>query len=173
MKTSKVNPRIGDLVRLLGGMTDLNEQLAVVLDEKIESMRRADVEAMGGCEQREGKLVDSLRERDGLRKQMMDGIGVELGLPAKAGRSLTLTQLGLRVNDAERATLASAGDRLKSAVTKVRQVERVAAAVSREVLHHLQWVFAAVKPKDDGANVYANDGALVRGGGSTMVELVG
>jgi len=173
MKRSTMNTRIADLVRLLGGLTEINEQLAVVLDAKIEAMRRANVEAMGQCEQREGKLVETLREREGLRKQMMDAIGAEFGLPAKAGRTLTLTQLGLRLNEAERMALASAADVLRRSVMKARQVERIAAATSREILNHLQWVFAAVRPRDDGANVYSNHGALVRSGGPAMVELVG
>jgi len=173
MNRNRMIARVADLARLVVGMAEVNEQLASVLDGKIDAMRRANVEEMGGCEQREGKLVETLRERDGLRKQMMDAIGTELGLPAKAGRTLTLSQLGLRMNAGERATLSNAADRLRSAVIGARQVERVAAAVSREVLHHLQWVFAAVKPRDDRAGVYSNDGALVRGGGSAMVELVG
>jgi hypothetical protein len=86
---------------------------------------------------------------------------------------LTLSQLGLRLDAAPREALSAAGGRLRDAVVKVRQVERVAAAVSREVLNHLQWVFAAVKPRDDGSNGYSRHGAPLRTGGQAMVEVVG
>lgn len=173
MNERRVGARIADLAKLLGQMSELNEQLAPVLESKIEAMRRADTEGMGTCEQREARLIEQLRERDGFRKQLMDIIGTELGLPPKAGRTLNLTQLGLRVNEAERAALVAAGNRLRSEVAGVRQVERVASAVSREILYHLQWIFAAVKPHDDHGNEYSPDGALVRRGGSAMVELLG
>jgi hypothetical protein len=147
--------------------------LAVVLDAKIDAMRRADVEVMGELEHRERTIVEQLKERDGLRRQLMDAIGLELGLPAKAGRTLNLTQLGLRISEPERAALVEAGDNLRDSVMKVRQMERVATMVSREVSTHLQWVLSAVRPSEEKPNVYANDGALVRSSGSAMVELVG
>lgn len=173
MKKTTTNSRVSDLIRLLGGFEEIHGRLGVVLDEKIEAMRRADVEAMGELEHRERTIVDQLKERDGLRKQLMDAIGVDLGLPPKAGRTLNLTQLGLRLSESERARLSEAGAQLRETVMKVRQMERVAATVSREVANHLQWVLSAVRPRDERPGVYSNEGALVRGGGSAMVELVG
>lgn len=173
MKRTTVSTRLGDLVRLLGSFEEIHGRLGVLLESKIDAMRRADVEAMGELEHRERTIVEQLKERDGLRRQLMDAIGVELGLPAKAGRTLNLTQLGLRIPEPERAALIEAGDSLRNTVMRIRQMERVASMVSREVSNHLQWVLSAVRPRDEHPNVYSNDGALVRSGGPAMVELVG
>jgi len=173
MKRTTLGTRLADLIRLLGGLEELNKQLAAVLEAKIGVMARADVAGMAQCEDNERKLVEQLRDRDGIRRQLMDSIGVELGLGPRVGRTLNLTQLGQRVPESERPALSTAADALRRAVLQVRQVERVASSVSREVLDHLRWVFAAVKPRDEKPNVYSGDGVFIRSDAASMVELVG
>jgi hypothetical protein len=103
----------------------------------------------------------------------MDAIGAELGLSAGAGRTLTISQLADRVVDPQRGALLKAVESLREVLVKVMQANRVCGAVSLELLNHLRWVLAAVRPRHEKPNVYSGDGALVRAGSSTLLELVG
>ena len=53
------------------------------------------------------------------------------------------------------------------------QVNRIAGVVSRELVNHLQWVFASVAPKDDTPAGYSGDGTLVRPVETRVFEAVG
>jgi hypothetical protein len=103
----------------------------------------------------------------------MDAIGEALGLSSRSARALSITQLAPRLVDPQRAALTDAADRVRKAVLKVTQANRVAGVVSREILHHLKWIFASVRPRDEKPMGYAGDGAMVPSCGTPMFETVG
>jgi hypothetical protein len=118
-------------------------------------------------------LPQRIRERDGLRCQLMDGVGEQLGLPPRTARSTRLSQLALRMPDSDRTVVMNAAGRLRSVVTRVAQANRIAGAASRELLNHLHWVFAAVKPRDGQPSAYSGAGAMVAASGTYFVDAVG
>ncbi len=173
MTTTVTAKRFRDLLRLFDALAELNERLFVLLGSKIDAMKRADLAAMRGCGEGERELVEQLQQREGLRRQLMDAIGEELGLSSRAARLLTVTQLASRISEPQRAALLKAADLVRKAVLKVAQANRVVGTVSREVLNHLKWVFASVRPRDEKPAGYAGDGVLVTSSGAAMFEMVG
>ena len=171
-KTIEAN-RLRDLLRLLDTLATMNAQLFTLIGSKIDAMKRADLHAMRECGERERDMVQQMQEREGLRRQLMDAIGEVLGLSSRSARALSVTQLASRLVDPQRAALTEAADRVRKAVFKVTQANRVAGVVSREILHHLKWIFASVRPRDEKPAGYAGDGVMVSNCGTPMFETVG
>lgn len=175
---TKENPnkpatRVRDLVRLLDQMRSLYGQMFTLIDEKLAAMRRSDVEAMTHAGTKETVLADRLGEREGLRKQLMDAVGEEIGLASRSGRRLTVSQLANRLADRDKAALLAAADRLRREVAKVAQANRVAGVVAREVVSHLRWVFAAVRPCEEEPAGYSKSGVVVSRSAGPMFDAVG
>ncbi len=165
--------RIKDLVRLFGSLERLQDRLLTLIQSKIDAMRRADIAAMRELGDQEREVVMRLHERDGLRCQLMEEIGRQLRLPPRAARALPVSQLAARLPKSEQGPLLGAAGSLAAAATKVAQVNRVAGAVSRDLLHHLNWVFASVRPRDAAPIGYAGNGALVSPGNQRIFETIG
>jgi len=165
--------RVRDLQRLLEQLRSLYEELFSLVESKIAAMKRADVTAMTDCAAREIALVERLHERESFRGQLMDALGAELGLPARMGRTMTISQLADRVCEPQQEALLGAAEKLRVVLMKVTQAHRVAGAVSLELLNHLRWVLAAVKPRGGQANLYTGAGAFVPCWDSALLETVG
>lgn len=168
-KPAKVN----DLIRLLDMLRQQQEQLLECLESKIDAMRRADVTGMQKLYVKEKALVQRIREREGLRWPLMDAIGRELGLPTGAARALHVSQLAGRLPDSRRTQLIEAAHALRDVVFRVQRTNRVVGAVSRELVNHLDWVFASVEPKGRKQAGYSGDGSAVRASDTRVFEAVG
>ena len=162
-----------DLLKLLESLQNLFEQLLGLVQSKFEAMRRADVPAMQALSERERELAAHLHEREGFRRQLVGAMSEELALPPETARALAVSQIASRVSKPQQKGLLDAAERLRLTVSKVTQANRVAGAVSREILNHLKWVFASVRPKDAEPAVYAGDGALVARANNRIFETVG
>ena len=162
-----------DLVRLFGGLHDLQDKLLQAVQSKIEAMKRADIQAMRQFAEREQALITRQQEREGFRCQLMDRIGGELGLPGGAGRSLSISQLASRLAEPQCTVLQDAAGKVRERALKVAQTNRVAGVVAREITNHLKWVFASVRPEGDSPVGYAGDGALVTASSTKILETVG
>lgn len=179
MKTTMTKPRVSegarirDLITLLTRLSDLYDELFALVDEKIAAMRRADLDAMRACGDKEQLLARTLHERQGLRIQLMEALGKELGLPPAVARAITVSQLATHIPAPQRKVLTDAADRLRATIAKVAQANRVAGVISRELVNHLRWVFAAVRPQDDRPVDYGDAGVLVSRPATYLFEAVG
>lgn len=165
--------RIKDLLTLLESLRELYRQLLTLVQSKIDAMRRADTPAMQTLSEQEQALAGRIQEREGFRHQLMDAIGEELHMPPRAARALPMSQLASRLCTRQRSALTDAAGRLREVVAKVTQANRVAGAVSREILNHMKWVFSAVRPRDAEPVGYSGDGALVGPADHRIFETVG
>ncbi|MFQ5495572.1 MAG: flagellar export chaperone FlgN [Phycisphaerae bacterium] len=164
---------VRDLVRLFEGLQRIQQRLHQLLQEKMQAVKRADVEALRALDDRERSVVEDLHRRQGLRRQIMDAIGRLAGLPDGNGRSLTVSQLAAHLPADQRSVLLAAAAALGRRVARVVHANRLLGAVSRELLDHLTWVFEAVRPQDDRPDGYAGNGAPARGGETRILEVVG
>ena len=109
MKSAVDIKRVGDLRTLLGELTELHDNLAALIQDKIDAMKRADLQAMDELDGKQRCVAERIQEREGLRRQLMDAIGKGVGLRSRAGRSWSASQLAARLPSAEaRPFLASA-----------------------------------------------------------------
>ncbi len=174
MMNKKLEPRrVRDLVRVLEELTGLHEQLAETMEQKIAAMKRADLIVLTQMTDQEKELAGRITERDGLRRQILDVLGTQMGLPSKAARALTAGELGAAASQPEREALGQARDGLRPVLDRVARLNRLAFAVSRAILSHLEWVFSAVKPRVSSPVGYAGDGGAVGLSGTQVLDAVG
>ena len=136
-------------------------------------MKRADVPVLGVLSQQEQSLAGRLQTHEGLRRQLMDAMGEEMGLPATAARAMTVSQLATRLPELPRKRLLDVAKGLRDVVARVAQANRIAGAVSREILSHLTWVFSSVRPKDNRPVGYSGAGVMVGPREMRIFETVG
>ena len=173
MKQCVKPKRLKDLITLLGALGNLQERLLDLAQSKIDAMKRADVPALRRLSDQEQALAKRLTDSNGLRCQLMDSIGAELGMPAPSARALSVSQLAKRLSGPGRMNLLATADRLRKAVSRTAQVNRVAGASAREILNHLKWVFGAVRPADAKPLGYSGDGSPVGSRETLIFETVG
>lgn len=173
MSANEKTPHVRDLTRLLDSLRLQQQQLLECIESKLDAVRRADVEAMQRLHRQEAKLLKDLREREGLRRQMMDALGRGLGWPIGAGRALHISKLASRLTGADKTQLLDAAKALRDVAFSVQRVNRVAGTVSRNLLDHLGAVFASVVPTSNEPSGYSGSGAVVRQSGNLVFEAVG
>lgn len=165
--------RLREFTRLLDALCTLQGELAGVLQSKLEAMRGADLPAMQRLGEREAALVQRIEERNGLRKQLMDAMAQGCQLPAGAGRTMTISQICARLSGESRDGLIRVADRLRDAVDLVGRTNAIVAIVARELVDHLKWVFASVRPVDEHPTGYAGDGVVVTARSAGIFEMMG
>jgi len=165
--------QLPELIRLLETQTGLHEQLLDAIRDKLTAMKRADIVGVRAATTREQDLVATIQAREGLRRQLMDAIGRELSLTSRAARGLSVSQLMKLIPDASGRRLRAKADQLAQVMHRVAQSNRVAGAACREIVNHMKWVFAAVRPAADAPVGYAGDGALVGPTSTKIFEAIG
>ena len=165
--------RCRDLARLLTLLRTRHEELLEAVQEQAEALARADRERMRAAGERIQSLVQGIAVQDGLRRQLMDALGRDLGLEARRGRELTVAQLAQRLSGAARAALESAAEPLREVVGRVARANRRSAGVVAGVLGHLREVFAAIGRGCEPGGCYSGRGLGVTAPGLGILETVG
>lgn len=166
------NGRVRDLAALLDVLRGLYEQLSEAIEAKMAALRAADLTSMNAWQEKEQAIAKRLEERLGFRRQLMERIGAELSVGPREARVMTMTNLLTRVPDGERGRLTEAVHALRGVVFKAAHANRILGAASRELLHHVQWVLSAVRPRDDAPNAYSQLGVRQAAGGAVLMETV-
>ena len=164
---------LADLLRLLATLRHLHDKLGDVIDAKLGAMKRADIHAMRDLGEQEQSLAARIHEREGLRRQVMDRIGDEMALGKGLARTLSATQLAEQLRGVDKSAFQEAADLLGHSIRRVAQINRVAGVATREMLHHLRWVFASVRPQREETVGYAGDGTLVSPSNTRIFDAVG
>ncbi len=162
-----------DLLKLINGLEKLHGELSIVMDAKIKAMKRSDLSTMRTLGHQEQALIERIREREGLRRQLVECLGVDLGWSIGKAKSMTLRQLLSAATNPIHDDLRTAADKLRTTMFQLTQISRVAGTVAREITHHMQCVFAAIRPKQDDPTAYTGAGVLASPIGSNMFEVVG
>lgn len=147
-----------DFARLLDNQADLHAELAGVVQNKIDAMRRADMQALYAGNEEERRLVERIQEREGLRKQMLDAIGRTLGMTSGVARALTVSDLMRRAPAVEGERISQAAQRLRKQLAQLAQVNSRATILSRELVHQLGCILAAATRPGEGSWGYAPSG---------------
>jgi hypothetical protein len=162
-----------ELIQLLGMITTTHESLLSRINEKIDAVKRADLEALRSATLAEQKLVEEVEKHNGIRRLLMDRVGMSLGFGPAVGRTMTVGQILERLADepAEALTLASA--RLRGVMVRVSQANRAAGTICAAMLGHLSAVFTSATSSGREATSYSNRGGLVATHEARIIEAVG
>jgi hypothetical protein len=165
--------RIDDLITLLDGLCELQEKLIELIRVKMDAMRRADVAKLRTLHDEERALAKRLQARETLRRDLMMGIGEELGFSENRARNMTVSQVVAHLSEITGGRLVDVATRLRHTAGKTAKANRVAGAVARETINHLRWVFAAIRPEDDTPVGYSGQGAVTGPQQTRIFETLG
>ncbi len=165
--------RLEDLLIVMERLADLYEALKAALSEKLVHMRRSDHAAIQLCVEKEERLVVTINQQEGLRKQVMEHVGRTFGLSASASRGMGVRELSQRVAEPYKTRIDVVADRLRDVVEEVKTLNGFIARVSAEVLSHLREVFSAMTTTVQPPQGYSPTGHTVDVAPRELFEAVG
>lgn len=165
--------RLRELLMLLAQLTKTYDELHEAIRGKLSAMRAADLQRMREYAATEARLAGRIQEREGLRRQIMEAVGGEIGLPKGRGREVTVTALSAHLADPDRSQLLRVADALRRKVIAVSHANRVAGSATRETLAHLGHVFASVRPAQSRPDSYTHLGNRPHRADAGLFETVG
>jgi len=172
MATVTVERRVEQLETVLGELRRLHDELSLVVRNKLESIRKADTDAIRSATTREEFLIGRIREQDGMRKQLLELIGKALDVPAPRARVMTIREVAAHVTEPARSRLLALAAALRERVRETAEGNRVAAVVSHEMLRHFRQVYEVMARVDDSPAVYSRTGRAERRCGTNVFDAV-
>jgi hypothetical protein len=160
-----------NLVRLLNDMADLQSELTALMQQKIDSVKKADVGALEQVNARELALIGRAVERDGLRRQLMKKILRGLGL--EPGATMRLTELAGHFREPVRSRLLVASSGLKAKLKVLERTRVKATLVTEAMLLHLRDVLNVMTRGHSESDVYARTGKPADASSANVFEAVG
>lgn len=173
MRRTIEHKRLRDLLRVLDQLRQLHVELDDVVRAKINAMRQADMATLQTVTDSERTIVQRITEREGFRRQLMDAIGEQLGLPTNAARVMSVSQFTARIDRDQAARIVESADRLKEAVAALARTNRMAGVIAKELSNHLQWVWSAVRPVAAQRIGYTSGGAPAEATDARVFETLG
>ncbi len=165
--------RLNDLVRVLGDLTRLHEELRATIRRKLDAARAAEVEVIQSCTAREAFLATRLRQRDGLRRQLAERIGGDMGLAAETARSASVSELVREAPEPLRGRVLAAATALRDRAEQVADLNRTAALVTGTMLEHLRAVTTAMTQAGSESSGYSSEGRRAVGAPVRVFDAVG
>jgi len=168
-----VESRTGELMVLVGELRALHEELLAVIRQKLTAIRHADIEGLGSCQAREQFLSDRIRQREGLRQQLVQLIGKELGMTAEQTVRLPLSSLAERLTEPRRSQLLALAASTRQVVLAVDHNNKVSALVMGEMLKHFRQVCLAMARTGMSTGTYSSGGRMAPDLPARVFEAVG
>lgn len=165
--------RVESLLVLLERLEGLHLELRAVLDDKLESMRKSDMETLQDCVERESVLTTRISEQEGLRKQLMERICRGYGIASQTARRLPARRLADRLDEPQRGKINAMADRLKAAVMEVSKLNALIGRVSSQILKYLGEIFTEVRGAEASPVVYSKYGQTAAARPVEIFEAVG
>ncbi|HVP10117.1 MAG TPA: flagellar export chaperone FlgN [Phycisphaerae bacterium] len=171
----------GELARLTGELTGLIERLIdqqVVLrgivHEKLEAMRRCDLDAMLRASRQEGDVTAAVSTLDRRRHELVAQICRLMDFPRRTDvKAVTLRMLADKLESQAGGRLAELADRLRNEMLKLAEANRVVELVCREMMAYFKVLFAAMVQSEHDAPTYSSDGEVGPAAGARVLEAVG
>lgn len=161
------------LIDLMRQIEMLYQRLSRVIRNKIDAMKVGAFERMRTLEEEEGVLVEQVRERDGLRRQLFEAIGRAADDKKCDYRNLPVRKLANKLATPQRLELLQVSHSLKTSMTKLARVNQIVAAVSRGVLDNLRIVFESVRNGTGERDSYSGKGNPISRRAMGMLDAVG
>ena len=168
-------PTAAGLITVLGRLEGLHGQLAQLIDQKIDRMKRADVEGINACTSREHELVGKIGEQESLRRLLTERLTRAYGMSPRKARTAvggTVTQLAEKLASPQREQLLDVAGRLSGLANRIARRNRVAGMLGTEMLRHLSGVLCSAA--GGGRDVaYSPRGCAEGGAARRLFETVG
>lgn len=163
-----------ELTRLLSLLNRWQGQLAGLLtiaDEKLAAMRRADADALTSCAQREEMLLRGIAAGEPERHELLARLAQ--GLPGARRRVDRLSELAELLPEPYASQILAKNTGLRQVALKLREKNRLAAGVARQLQLHIRGVFADVAKASQESIGYGPQGQHEQQVRLSFVDAVG
>lgn len=162
-----------DLIRLVGEIAELQRELASLMRNRLDAVRRADTERMQAFTLREGELLNRANEREGLRRQVVRQLLVQLARDPEQHGGSKLTELAEFLPEPRRSELLAAAAGLRRKLEDVEQVRVTSALVTEEMLKHIGEVLTVARGGGRALDLYSSTGRCNTPTPANVFEAVG
>jgi hypothetical protein len=169
--TAAIDPTVRDLTQVLDEIRVLHDELATTLRSKLEAARRADIDALQSCTAREGFLASRIRNRDGLRRQLVDRLAQGIGVTNAPG--MPISALTRSLLPAQREGLLAASVALRRSIEAVGGLNRMSAHITAELIKHVRAATRAMTELQTGATGYLETGRPATAPAARVFDAVG
>lgn len=173
-QTNAIAPLVNELAGLLKELADLQTLVNAAVRDKLEAMRRADVNEITRRARREGDLAARVTEVDQTRRGVVGRLCAALGIAAtENGREITLRSLLKRLEPAHRDKLTVLANALRDRMVVTAESNRVVEIVCHEMMAHFKVVFAAMTSAASDNGLYGEKGSRGLSDGPLVLDAVG
>lgn len=170
---SRFADRVRDLEHLLTELVHLYESQLEVLQRKLTAMRGSEVQTIQECVAREGELVKTISNREGLRRRLMVLIGQDLGWSEDESRNMTISRLTQHVDGKRKLGLLVQARRLSGLLKDVSGVNEAASMFAGRMLEHYRYIFGQITQGITESAVYVPDGNQPHEVGAQVFDATG
>ena len=134
------------------------EQLAQLLENKLQAMRTYDVAGLESLEAAERELLSRMRHVAARRKQAVTQATAELFGRRRPSQSLPAQKLAEAVNEPARGQMLSLVEMLREVTGKIQKLNRVNAVATRKILGHFEHIFEVLAQSGRDIGLYGRAG---------------
>lgn len=173
-QTNDMAALVTELAGLLKQLADLQTLVNTAVRDKLEAMRRADVNEIAKRSRREADLSAQIIEVDRTRRGVVTRICAALGIAAtEGGREITLRSLLQRLNATDREKLSALANVLRDRMLTTAESNRVVEIVCHEMMSHFKAVFSAMTNAAAERGIYGEKGGRPPSGEPLVLDAVG
>ena len=144
------------LVTALQNELQCQQQLAVLLENKLDAMRRYDVRRLEGLAEAEKQLLEKMQVVAVKRRHAAETLTKQL--LGQLGRPATAKELAAASDEPVRSQLFSLSGLLAQECEKVQRLNRINDIASRKMLGHVDQVFRVIAKTEHDVGLYSRSG---------------
>ena len=148
---------ITQLIDVMQRELQVHQQLAVLLEGKIDAMRHYDLSRLESLGRSEQRLMDGLRLQE-IRRREIVRLATHRLLPDNSEQIPTARELASLAPEPGRSHLLALIAMLKEVVERVQRLHRVHAVASRKLMTHFEHVFAVLAQSGRDSGLYGKAG---------------
>lgn len=173
MTETRMDSLARELVRLLNDMARQHDELAVLMQSKLEAIRRADSDAIQSITSSELLLANRVAEREGLRRDLVRNLLRDLGRDPQEFLSVRTSDLAEHFSEPRRSQILSAAAGLRSRIEAIDRRQTSTRLITEHMLQHMGEIIAVVTSGGAATGVYSRRGGRETSGGANVFEAVG
>ena len=140
-----------------------HQELASVLENKLDAMRHYDISRLEALTLSEQRLADVIGMSEGKRKEIIRRATAEV-FPARGDGRATAKELAAEVDEGYKGKLLMLSSMLLEVVEKVRRLNQINKLASQKILGHFDQIFRIISQTGNELGLYG------RGGKKSVME---
>lgn len=152
-----MRPELEPLMQTMRTELTAYKQLAAVLEQKLDAMRRRDLQDMQFRLEREQRLLVTMRQAAGQRTVLVRRLARTI-LPGRTPEEVTARELAQTSSEPQQSRMMGLIGMLREAAEKVQRLNRVVTQTTRKLMGHIDAIFNLIAQGDGESGLYGRAG---------------